>query len=111
LERFSGPLLDRFGIQLFVNDTETSDAAKLITSHELQELRQFLDSRPEEISQRVLEGRRLLSLKTPSIANSRRKMKNQQLDLALSVFGISRKIRESWVEHFTLAFLNQKNFR
>jgi magnesium chelatase family protein len=111
LERFSGPLLDRFGIQLFVNDIDSSNAARLVTSHEFQELRQFLDSRPEEISQRVVEGRRLLSLKTPSITNSRRKMKNQQLDLALSVLGISKKFRETWVEHFTLAFLNQKNFR
>ncbi len=111
LERFSGPLLDRFGIQLFVSDTDSSDAAKLMDSVELSSLRQFLDSNPQEISQRVLEGRRLLSLEAPTLASSRRKMKNKQLDQALSVLGLSRKTRATWIEHFTLAFLNQKHFR
>lgn len=111
LERFSGPLLDRFGIQLFVNDSISSNTEKLLDSLEHTGLRVLLDSSSGEISQRVREGRRLLSLEEHFVANSRRKMKDKRIDSALAVLGFDEKTRAAWIEHLTQPFLNQKSFR
>jgi magnesium chelatase family protein len=111
LERFSGPLLDRFGIQLFVNDVDASDAAQLMHSDPLSGLRQFLDSSPEEISERVQAGRQRLGLQARLLASSRRKLKDRLLASALEALEIPPETRGTWITHFSLPFLSQKHFR
>ena len=111
LDRFSGPLLDRFGVQLFVHSTETPEVLELIMDPSMNRVRELLSSSPQVLSQKLLEAQKKFKQRPLLEGTSRHDVKTKRIEIALEICEVPEAIRKALTAHLRLPFLNSRSFR
>jgi magnesium chelatase family protein len=111
LDRFSGPLLDRFGLQLFLHETSDAKMKARLESKEMGAIRAVLEGRNETRADFVAGARARLALQEPKTSASRKGVQRQRLLSALEACEVPTEFHDEFLAFFCKPFLDEKSFR
>lgn len=110
LDRFSGPLLDRFCIQLFVQETP-SKLDKILAGAALAPLRELIEGSASDIALALHEARtRFEALPAPN-GSTRQRMRVKKISAALTACGVPKPDLDDTLDCLTHPLFDGRNFR